>query len=57
MTEGHRLAIDQLRAIQDNAKGAFEVVEIAEEATMLDGCTLISASIARQRCVPNVESG
>jgi predicted acylesterase/phospholipase RssA/molybdopterin/thiamine biosynthesis adenylyltransferase/proteasome lid subunit RPN8/RPN11 len=36
MTEGHQLAVDQLRAIQDNAKGAFEVVEIAEEPNAAD---------------------
>jgi hypothetical protein len=32
MTEGQQLAIVQLRAIHDNAKGAFEVVKVAEEA-------------------------
>jgi integrative and conjugative element protein (TIGR02256 family) len=31
MTEGQRLAIEQLRAIQENALGAFEVVQIAEQ--------------------------
>src|SRR2546421_10771028 len=31
MTEGHRLAIEQLRAIQENAPGAFEMVGIAEQ--------------------------
>lgn len=31
MTEGHRLAIEQLCAIQEKALGAFEVVEIAEQ--------------------------
>lgn len=29
MTDGHRLAIDQLRAIAENSRGGFEVVEIA----------------------------
>ena len=31
MTEGQQLAINQLRAIQDNAKGAFEVVDTVGE--------------------------
>ncbi len=31
MTEGHRLAIEQLRAIEDNAGGDFEIIRIAEE--------------------------
>src|SRR5439155_832644 len=31
MTEGQRLAIEQLRAIQENALGAFEVIGIAEQ--------------------------
>jgi hypothetical protein len=31
MTEGQQLALEQLRAIQDNAKGVFEVVSITEE--------------------------
>lgn len=31
MTEGQQLAINQLRVIQENAKGAFEVIEIAEQ--------------------------
>jgi integrative and conjugative element protein (TIGR02256 family) len=32
MTEGQQLAVDQLRAIQDNANGAFEVVDITEDS-------------------------
>ena len=31
MTEGHRLAIEQLRAIQENAREAFEVVRVANQ--------------------------
>lgn len=31
MTEGHRLGIDQLRAIAEQAHGAFEVIEVAEQ--------------------------
>jgi integrative and conjugative element protein (TIGR02256 family) len=31
MTEGHRLAVEQLRAIQEKALGAFEVVEVTEQ--------------------------
>lgn len=33
MTEGHQLAIEQLRAIQKEAHGTFEVVEVAELPT------------------------
>jgi Prokaryotic E2 family A len=31
MTEGQRLAIEQLQAIQENASGALEVVGISEQ--------------------------
>src|SRR5437660_4317475 len=31
MTEGQQLAIEQLRAVQERALGAFEVVQIAEQ--------------------------
>jgi len=32
MTDGHRLAVEQLHAIQENALGTFEVVRVADEA-------------------------
>lgn len=32
MTEGHRLGVDQLRAIAEQAHGAFELVEVGEQS-------------------------